>query len=113
MIRPGSRVLPVAGCAVAEVARAPGSGPTLDALLERRCREVGALHEAWDERARSHELLTSAGVAAGSLLERLAEVLGELHEARALLAAVARAQTTPTPAASGRLEEPTHGQATR
>lgn len=79
--------------------------PSLAALLESREREVRALQAAWLERAAAHELLTSAGVGAGSLLERLAEVLGELHEARALLSAIARAQTTPTPAASGRLEE--------
>lgn len=64
-----------------------------------------ALQAAWLERAAAHELLTSAGVGAGSLLERLAEVLGELHEARALLSAVARAHT-PTTAAERRTEAP-------
>ena len=78
--------------------------PSLAALLESREREVRALQAAWLERAAAHELLTSAGVGAGSLPERIADLIGQLHEARALLTAVARAQTTPSPAATSREE---------
>ena len=80
--------------------------PFLGEIEERRLREARALQAAWVERAKAHDLLTRAHVDPGSLPERIADLIGQLHEARALLAAVARAQTTPTPAAERRTEAP-------
>ena len=77
----------------------PAQCPALADLEAHRAREARALQAAWLERARAHELLTVAGIDAGTLPERIADLLGELFEARALLRAVVRA-TPPTADAS-------------
>lgn len=53
-------------------------------LWQRRQRECAALQQAWEEKAGAHDMLTAAGVPAGSLPDRLRWVLDRLGGTRSL-----------------------------